>query len=174
MPKHIYCQLSLGSRRSETSEDSLVDVTFSDGEEVQTSAPNREKMMRLVDAVPVPGHHRNDTLVKEDSKVADESHVHDNRSKDANRTPKTFDASHVSKEANKTVHLHHVHLVRGNETLEQLKEVIQVVSFTLLFFIFGGNCIFILFHLSLKSNTPANIWKAMKRSRRTTHQLMST
>ena len=153
MPKHIYCQLSLGSRRSERSQDSLVDIAFSDGEEVQTSAPNREKMMRLVDAVPV--HHRNDTLVMEDSRViSDESHGHDNRSKDANRTPKTFDATHlnVSKDAdrkpkNTTVHLHHVHLVKENDTLEQLKEVIQVVSIILLCFIFVGNSIFILFHL---------------------------
>ena len=79
MPKHLFCQLSLGSRQSD--EDPVV----------QSSAPNRTEMMRLVDAVPVSELHRNgdETLFKEHS---DESHGDDRWSKDANKTPKTLDA----------------------------------------------------------------------------------
>ena len=100
MPKHLFCQLSLGSRQSD--EDPVV----------QSSAPHRTEMMRLVDAVPVSEYHRNGT---------DESHNNDRWSKDANKTPKTLDASSddVSKNPDKTPKETTVHFVRENESIKK-------------------------------------------------------
>ena len=119
MPKHLFCQLSVGSRPSDTREDPLVDRA-SDGAEVQTSGHNRTEMMRLVDAVPVSEYHLNgdETLFKEHS---DESHGNDHRSKDANKTPKTLDASSddVSKNPDETPKETTVHFVRENESIKK-------------------------------------------------------
>ena len=94
MPKHPFCQLSVGSHPSHTSEDLVADRA-SDGVGAQTSGRNRMKMMMLVDA---------------------ESHGNDRGSKDANKTPKTLD---VRANANKTPKDTTVHLVRENETIKK-------------------------------------------------------
>ena len=116
VPSHFYCQLSSGSKGVED----LVEAAFG-SDAHPTSPPVYEKMARLIEAHPV-NQQQNSTLDTH-TKAVNVSHksVTDNN-ESVNVTDNGQSVNHTAD----NVHLHRVHLIRKNETLEDFEEETQV------------------------------------------------